>query len=240
MGMWFCVIHPMATTAMPSKTTHFLASKTSPVTFFRATDEERQKKGCIGKNFVYNNNEISSQYFWSPTRNEVCGSACFSIRCEGPPRHVHGGAIAAALDDAMSQVANKYLSSSPDIPQDEFENFSYERVAYETSIPKLPAIIEKIENAGDQNLKEKGGEVGTSPSNSTPATTNKKKKSSVTGILSIHYRKAIPLNSCQIICARVYRREGRKVYVVAEVSDGSGTTFVEATGIWVIPRKHLR
>ena len=38
------------------------------IPYARPTDEDRQLRGCKGKNFIYNNDDISTQYFWSPSR----------------------------------------------------------------------------------------------------------------------------------------------------------------------------
>jgi len=190
--------------------------------YTRPSDEIRQTRGCVGKNFVYNNNDISSQYFWSPARSEMCGNVCWSMRCEGPARHVHGGAIAAALDDAMSAAANVYLEHNNITVQNAINPPSDN-----TSNVDPAAIIASPDPIKTLDSIEKP----------LPSLIVLKVVRAVTGTLTMSYKKPVPLNSCQVICARVDKREDRKIYVVAEVSDGRGKTYVEANGIWVIPKK---
>jgi acyl-coenzyme A thioesterase PaaI-like protein len=55
-----------------------------------------------------------------------------------------------------------------------------------------------------------------------------------TGTLTMTYRRGTPLGPLRLD-ARIDREEGRKVWVVASVSDAQGPT-VEAEGIFIIPR----
>jgi acyl-coenzyme A thioesterase PaaI-like protein len=44
------------------------------------------------------------QYFRNPENNHLHASVWFGPHTEGPPESVHGGAIAAVLDEAMGAV----------------------------------------------------------------------------------------------------------------------------------------
>ena len=44
-------------------------------------------------------------YFRRPNQPELYAKAWFGVKTMGPPGHVHGGAMAAALDEAMGAVA---------------------------------------------------------------------------------------------------------------------------------------
>ncbi len=44
---------------------------------------------------------ISSAYFWDPVQNQLRAKFWFGPQAQGPPGHVHGGAMAAVMDEVM-------------------------------------------------------------------------------------------------------------------------------------------
>jgi len=62
------------------------------------------------RNFVYcgpnPERRIRAQYFFFPAERKLTGVAHFGADCEGPPRCVHGGAIAALADSALGKCAH--------------------------------------------------------------------------------------------------------------------------------------
>jgi acyl-coenzyme A thioesterase PaaI-like protein len=51
------------------------------------------------------------EYFRDPSNDHLHAHVTFGPHCEGPPRAVHGGAIAAVLDEAMGGVC--WLNGHP-------------------------------------------------------------------------------------------------------------------------------
>lgn len=56
----------------------------------------------------------------------------------------------------------------------------------------------------------------------------------MTGTLTMRYRRSTPLGTVRVEGC-IDREEGRKVYVVATISDPEGVT-VEADGVFIVPR----
>lgn len=48
---------------------------------------------------------IDINYYWHEDTKEITASVIFGPKSQGPPFHVHGGAIAAVLDEAMGTCA---------------------------------------------------------------------------------------------------------------------------------------
>jgi acyl-coenzyme A thioesterase PaaI-like protein len=48
---------------------------------------------------------IDIRYYWEEAAREVTARVVFGRLSQGPPKHVHGGAIAAVLDEAMGTCA---------------------------------------------------------------------------------------------------------------------------------------
>ena len=51
--------------------------------------------------FLHEGDRVRLAYFRNPQRPELYAKAWFGTKTMGPPGHVHGGAMAAALDEAM-------------------------------------------------------------------------------------------------------------------------------------------
>lgn len=54
--------------------------------------------------FLHDGDRVRIAYFRRPQEPELYGKAWFGAKTMGPPGHVHGGAMAAALDEAMGAV----------------------------------------------------------------------------------------------------------------------------------------
>jgi acyl-coenzyme A thioesterase PaaI-like protein len=54
--------------------------------------------------FLHEGDRVRIAYFRKPGEPELYAKAFFGIKTMGPPGHVHGGAMAAALDEAMGAV----------------------------------------------------------------------------------------------------------------------------------------
>jgi acyl-coenzyme A thioesterase PaaI-like protein len=54
--------------------------------------------------FLHEGDRVRIAYFRKPGEPQLYAKAYFGIKTMGPPGHVHGGAMAAALDEAMGAV----------------------------------------------------------------------------------------------------------------------------------------
>jgi acyl-coenzyme A thioesterase PaaI-like protein len=54
--------------------------------------------------FLHEGDRVRIAYFRKPNQPELYAKAYFGVKTMGPPGHVHGGAMAAALDEAMGAV----------------------------------------------------------------------------------------------------------------------------------------
>ncbi|HET9704399.1 MAG TPA: PaaI family thioesterase [Vicinamibacterales bacterium] len=54
--------------------------------------------------FLHEGDRVRIAYFRKPNEPELYAKAYFGVKTMGPPGHVHGGAMAAALDEAMGAV----------------------------------------------------------------------------------------------------------------------------------------
>jgi acyl-coenzyme A thioesterase PaaI-like protein len=54
--------------------------------------------------FLHEGDRVRLAYFRKPNQPELYAKAWFGKKTMGPPGHVHGGAMAAALDEAMGAV----------------------------------------------------------------------------------------------------------------------------------------
>jgi acyl-coenzyme A thioesterase PaaI-like protein len=54
--------------------------------------------------FLHEGDRVRLAYFRKPNQPELYAKAWFGVKTMGPPGHVHGGAMAAALDEAMGAV----------------------------------------------------------------------------------------------------------------------------------------
>lgn len=54
--------------------------------------------------FLHEGDRVRLAYFRTPQQPELYAKAWFGTKTMGPPGHVHGGAMAAALDEAMGAV----------------------------------------------------------------------------------------------------------------------------------------
>jgi acyl-coenzyme A thioesterase PaaI-like protein len=54
--------------------------------------------------FLHEGDRVRLAYFRKPNEPELYAKAWFGKKTMGPPGHVHGGAMAAALDEAMGAV----------------------------------------------------------------------------------------------------------------------------------------
>jgi acyl-coenzyme A thioesterase PaaI-like protein len=54
--------------------------------------------------FLHEGDRVRLAYFRKPNEPELYAKAWFGRKTMGPPGHVHGGAMAAALDEAMGAV----------------------------------------------------------------------------------------------------------------------------------------
>ena len=54
--------------------------------------------------FLHEGDRVRLAYFRKPNQPDLYAKAWFGIKTMGPPGHVHGGAMAAALDEAMGAV----------------------------------------------------------------------------------------------------------------------------------------
>lgn len=54
--------------------------------------------------FLHEGDRVRIAYFRKPQQPHLYAKAWFGRKTMGPPRHVHGGAMAAALDEAMGAV----------------------------------------------------------------------------------------------------------------------------------------
>jgi acyl-coenzyme A thioesterase PaaI-like protein len=54
--------------------------------------------------FLHEGDRVRIAYFRKPAEPQLFAKAWFGTRTMGPPGHVHGGAMAAALDEAMGAV----------------------------------------------------------------------------------------------------------------------------------------
>ena len=54
--------------------------------------------------FLHEGDRVRLAYFRKPREPELYAKAWFGKKTMGPPGHVHGGAMAAALDEAMGAV----------------------------------------------------------------------------------------------------------------------------------------
>jgi acyl-coenzyme A thioesterase PaaI-like protein len=54
--------------------------------------------------FLHEGDRVRIAYFRKPGAPQLYAKAWFGTRTMGPPGHVHGGAMAAALDEAMGAV----------------------------------------------------------------------------------------------------------------------------------------
>jgi acyl-coenzyme A thioesterase PaaI-like protein len=54
--------------------------------------------------FLHEGDRVRIAYFRKPDAPQLYAKAWFGTRTMGPPGHVHGGAMAAALDEAMGAV----------------------------------------------------------------------------------------------------------------------------------------
>ena len=55
--------------------------------------------------FLHEGDRVRLAYFRKPNQPELYAKAWFGVKTMGPPGHVHGGAMAAALDEAMGAVS---------------------------------------------------------------------------------------------------------------------------------------
>jgi acyl-coenzyme A thioesterase PaaI-like protein len=54
--------------------------------------------------FLHEGDRVRIAYFRKPGEPQLYAKAYFGVKTMGPPGHVHGGAMAAALDEAMGAV----------------------------------------------------------------------------------------------------------------------------------------
>jgi acyl-coenzyme A thioesterase PaaI-like protein len=54
--------------------------------------------------FLHEGDRVRIAYFRKPSESQLYAKAWFGRKTMGPPGHVHGGAMAAALDEAMGAV----------------------------------------------------------------------------------------------------------------------------------------
>jgi acyl-coenzyme A thioesterase PaaI-like protein len=54
--------------------------------------------------FLHEGDRVRIAYFRKPNEPQLYAKAWFGTKTMGPPGHVHGGAMAAALDEAMGAV----------------------------------------------------------------------------------------------------------------------------------------
>ena len=54
--------------------------------------------------FLHEGDRVRIAYFRKPGESQLYAKAYFGVKTMGPPGHVHGGAMAAALDEAMGAV----------------------------------------------------------------------------------------------------------------------------------------
>ena len=55
--------------------------------------------------FLHEGDRVRLAYFRKPNEPDLFAKAWFGVKTMGPPGHVHGGAMAAALDEAMGAVS---------------------------------------------------------------------------------------------------------------------------------------
>ena len=108
--------------------------------------------------FLAENDHVRLAYFRKPGQPTLYAKAWFGAKTTGPPGHVHGGAIAAALDEAMGAAAwmNEHRSVAATITISFLEMLPIES---ETTID---ASIERIEGRKiylQANLKSPSGQL---------------------------------------------------------------------------------
>ena len=62
--------------------------------------------------FLAESNHVRLAYFRKPGEARLYAKAWFGSKTMGPPGHVHGGAMAATLDEAMGAAASGWRSRS--------------------------------------------------------------------------------------------------------------------------------
>ena len=75
---------------------------------------------------------IDIQYFFDKESGHFFARVIFGQLAQGPPGHVHGGAIAAVLDEAMGAVAwmNDFTAMTVNLEAQYYKSLKLETVAY--------------------------------------------------------------------------------------------------------------
>eukprot|EP00455_Lapot_gusevi_P022364 TRINITY_DN2327_c0_g1_i2.p1 TRINITY_DN2327_c0_g1~~TRINITY_DN2327_c0_g1_i2.p1 ORF type:complete len:193 (+),score=20.94 TRINITY_DN2327_c0_g1_i2:62-580(+) len=124
-----------------------------------ASEEERQKLGCKGRDFVKHKPKIFFRFFWSEKNKNLKGIVTFGAEAEGPPGGAHGGGIALVFDEILAYPVwrSKISAFTANL------NVNYRRpiplgstVCFESAIEKIEGrkhyVKGKLFNAEDHNV----------------------------------------------------------------------------------------
>lgn len=121
--------------------------------------------------FLSDGDRVRLAYFRKPAEPQLYAKAWFGKRTMGPPGHVHGGATAAVLDEAMGAVCYVH--------------------GYQT----------------------------------------------VAATITISFVAMLPIETETIVEATIERIEGRKVHLRSTLTDASGKTVAQGTGLFIVMRE---
>ena len=86
-------------------------------------------------------NRLRLKYYHDPEENRIVAQTWFGPGAEGPPRHAHGGSIAAVLDEAMGMAA--LFAGHPVVARSIHVNF-YKILPLETVVSVITRV-KKVE-----------------------------------------------------------------------------------------------
>jgi len=110
----------------------------------------------------------------------------------------------------------------------------------EWNMPSVSGIGVFRSNAAGPPVSVHGGAIATMFDTHLGQTNMLNLTPGMTGSLTVHYRKRVPLTQCTVVAleARVDRMEGRKIFLSGEMIDGSnGTILATCTGLWIRRRE---
>jgi len=109
----------------------------------RITTEMREKFGFQGKGYIHGDDRIQTHYLWDESVLETVGVCAWGMEVEGPPSYVHGGCIAAVMDEFFGITA--FSSIAPQVAVTVNLNINYRKFVPLNSVKKIQAKIEKTE-----------------------------------------------------------------------------------------------
>lgn len=130
---------------MEQRRTNAMGRKGMKILDFNKKGLQRLDMSAYQRSFVSgepDGDRIRVHYFFRPADKHVLAEVWFGPKAEGPPGHIHGGAMASVLDESMTAAA--WLNGHPTVAATlttQFKNM----LAVDTTV-RVEAWIENVES----------------------------------------------------------------------------------------------